>query len=244
MCGQGQGRLMQAFGGPFQIIDDTELPADTRPHPQEYAAWVKQQLAGLRFGDQAILRFRRPCPTAAFSPQDTTHPDYEQIKERAGARGFEPIERGTGGRLTLFDENALGITVIAPHEAPPQHMLQRYDIISGAIALGLQNLGIDARVGELADEYCPGKYSVNAEGRIKLVGVAQRMNRRCLQMGAIVSVYRSEEACAGIAEAYRDMGLKFDPQTYGAITDFNPSLTYADVRTTLMESVGAALMQA
>jgi octanoyl-[GcvH]:protein N-octanoyltransferase len=235
---------MQPFGGPFQIIDDTELPADARPSPHDYAVWVKQQLTGLQLGDQAILRFRRPRPTAAFSPQDTTHPAYEDIKERARARGFEPIERGTGGRLTLFDENALGITIIAPHAAPHGAMIRRYEILSGAIEQGLRNLGIDARVGELPNEYCPGKYSVNAEGRIKLVGVAQRMNQRCLQMGAIVSVYRSEEACAGIAEAYRSMGLNFDPLTFGAITDLHSSLTYAGVRSALLETVTAALMQA
>jgi octanoyl-[GcvH]:protein N-octanoyltransferase len=235
---------MQIFGGPFQIIDDTELPADARPSPQDYAAWVKQLLTGLRLGDQAILRFRRPRPTAAFSPQDTTHPDYELVKQRAKARGFAPIERGTGGRLTLFDENALGITIIAPHAAPHAHMIKRYEVLSGAIALGLQKLGIDARVGELANEYCPGKYSVNAEGRIKLVGVAQRMNQRCLQMGAIVAVNRSEEACAGIAEAYRGMGLNFDSQTYGGITDLNPSITFADVRSALSDAVRTAITQA
>jgi octanoyl-[GcvH]:protein N-octanoyltransferase len=173
---QGQGALMTIFGGPFQIIDDTELPADARPHPVDYAAWVKSQLMGLRQGDQAILRFRRPRPTAAFSPQDTTHPDYDRVREQARARGFEPIERGTGGRLTLFDENALGITIIAPHAAPHANMIKRYELLSAAIANGLHLLGIDARVGELPNEYCPGKYSVNAEGRIKLVGVAQRMN--------------------------------------------------------------------
>ncbi len=232
---------MQVFGGPFQIIDDTELPADARPHPVDYATWVKDQLRGLRQGDQAILRFRRPRPTAAFSPQDTTHPDYELVKDKTRARGFEPIERGTGGRLTLFDENALGITVIAPHAVPHAHMIKRYEILSGAIARGLHRLGIDARVGELPNEYCPGKYSVNAEGRIKLVGVAQRMNLRCLQMGAIVSVKRSEEACAGIAEAYRGMGLDFDSRTYGAITDIEPSLTFADVKDALLKSVAAAL---
>ena len=234
---------MDIFGGPFQIIDDTELPAEERPHPQDYAAWVKQQLTGLRIGDQGILRFRRPRPTAAFSPQDTTHPDYEQVKEQARARGFEPIERGTGGRLTLFDEHALGITIIAPHSEPHQHILKRYEILSAAIATALQNLGIDARVGELSNEYCPGKYSVNAGGRIKLVGVAQRMNQRCLQMGAIISVTRSDWACTGIEEAYRAMGLNFDPKTYGAILDLQPSLTYADVRSALLESVSAALLQ-
>lgn len=235
---------MQIFGGPFQVIDDTELSVEERPHPLDYAAWVKQQLTGLKADDHAILRFRRPRPTAAFSPQDTTHPDYEQVRERARARGFEPIERGTGGRLTLFDENAIGITIIAPHAAPHAHMIKRYEVLSGTIAQGLQTLGIDARVGELPNEYCPGKYSVNAEGRVKLVGVAQRMNQRCLQMGAIISVSRSDEACAGIAEAYRGMGLNFDPQSYGAITDFAPQVTYAEVRSALMVAVSAAVRQA
>lgn len=69
---------------------------------------------------------------------------------------------------------------------------------------------------------------------MKLVGVAQRMNQRCLQMGAIVSVHRSDEACAGIAAAYCGMGLNFDPMTYGAITDLRSSMTFADVRSALM----------
>ena len=228
---------MDIFGGPFQIIDDTELSAEERPHPQDYATWVKQQLTGLRIGDQGILRFRRPRPTAAFSPQDTTHPDYEQVKEQARARGFEPIERGTGGRLTLFDENALGITIIAPHAEPHQHILKRYEILSAAIATALHKLGIDARVGELPNEYCPGKYSINAEGRVKLVGIAQRMNRRCIQMGAIIAVERSETACVAIAEAYSAMGLPFDPKTYGAITEFVPSKSYCDLSSFIINSV-------
>ena len=234
---------MSVFGGPFQIIDDTELSADARAHPLDYAAWVKQQLTGLRVGDDAILRFRRPRPTAAFSPQDTTHPDYLSVTESARARGFAPIERGTGGRLTMFDENALGITIIAPHAAPHKQMMKRYEILSGAIAGALRKLGIDARVGELPNEYCPGKYSVNAEGRIKLVGVAQRMNQRCLQMGAIIAVTRSDAACAGIFEAYHAMGLNFDPGTYGAVTDLQPALTYADVRSVMIATVSAALQQ-
>ena len=144
----------------------------------------------------------------------------------------------------MFDENALGITIIAPHAAPHQHMMMRYGILSAAIATGLHTLDIDARVGELPNEYCPGKFSINAEGRIKLVGVAQRMNQHCVQMGAIISVIRSVEACAGIAEAYRGMGLNFDPDTYGAITDLKPSLTYAEVKSAFMQTVTTALAQA
>lgn len=235
--------MSNPFGGPFQIIDDTELPAEARPSPTEYAAWVQHQLANLQPTDQGVLRFRRPRPTAAFSPQDTTHPDYERIKHEARASGFEPIERGTGGRLTMFDEHALAITIISPHADPHQHTIKRYEIFAGAIAVALLKLGIDARIGELPNEYCPGKFSINAEGRVKLVGIAQRMNRRCIQMGAIIAVERSDKACAAIADSYQAMDLAFDSATYGAISEFQTRVAYSQVRDSLLASISAMLQQ-
>jgi lipoate-protein ligase A len=230
--------VSEAFPGTFQLIDDTAVPG---PAPADYAAWVKEKLGSLQPGDRGILRVRRPLPTAAFSPQDTTHPDYERVKYQARANGFEPIERGTGGRLTMFDEHALAITLIWPHPEPHAHTMQRYGMFSGAIVAALVKLGIDVRVGELPNEYCPGKFSINAEGRVKLVGIAQRMNRRCVQMGAIIAVGRSEKACAAIAEAYEAMGLPFDAGTYGAIRELRLSLTYAEVCSTVTDSVIEAL---
>jgi octanoyl-[GcvH]:protein N-octanoyltransferase len=226
-----------AFPGTFQLIDDTELPTASWPESRDYAIWVQQKLASLQPGDEAILRFRRPRPTAAFSPQDTTHASYERVRQVARDRGFEPIERGTGGRLTMFDENALAITLIWPHTAPHAHTIKRYEIFSGVIAGALAKLGIDARVGELPDEYCPGKFSINAQGRIKLVGIAQRMNRTCVQMGAIIAVERSERACAAIADAYGEMALPFDPKTYGAITELVPSMSYSAARDVIRQAV-------
>ena len=233
--------MNEAFGRSFQLIDDTELPAGSRPTPGEYAAWVQHKLATMQPEDRAILRFRRPWPTAAFSPQDVAHPEYERVKALARARGFEPVERGTGGRLTMFDEHALAVAFISPHPAPHRHMMQRYEILSGIIAGALSALGIAAHVGELPNEYCPGRFSINAEGRIKLVGVAQRMNSRCFQIGAIIAVEHSAKACAGIAEAYRAMALPFDPATYGAITDLQPALTYDDVRTALVAAISGLI---
>jgi octanoyl-[GcvH]:protein N-octanoyltransferase len=233
--------LTEIFPGPFRVIDDTATSAETRPSPSDYAAWVKSTLGSLRPGDEAIIRLRSPRPTAAFSPQDTTHSDFERVKELAQARGFEPIERGTGGRLTMFDENALAVTLIWPHENPHAHTIKRYEVFSNIIADALKSLGIDARVGELPNEYCPGKYSINANGKVKLVGIAQRMNRHCVQMGAIIAVDRSEKACAAIAEAYQAMGLPFDPGTYGAITELVPSLTYEKVKGAIRQTVEAGL---
>ncbi len=238
---KGQTSLSEAFLGPFRVIDDTGQSDEARPPPTEYAAWVKEQLGSLKPGDEAILRFRRPRPTAAFSPQDTTHSDYERIKEQARSNGFEPIERGTGGRLTVFDERALAITLLMPHANPHQQTIRRYEIFSEVIVSALTRLGIDARVGEIPNEYCPGKFSINAEGRIKLVGIAQRMNRRCVQMGAIIAVERSEKACVAIADAYQAMGLPFDRSTYGAVAELVPSWSFQQVHAQCVETVSQEL---
>jgi octanoyl-[GcvH]:protein N-octanoyltransferase len=234
---------MNPFGGPFRFINDTDLPAGAQPSPTEYAAWVQQQLATLQPGDHGVIRLRRPRPTAAFSPQDTTHPDYEHIKQQARANGFEAIERGTGGRLTMFDERSVAITILSPHADPYPQMTTRYDLFAGAIAKALAQLGIDARVGELPNEYCPGKYSINAGGRVKIVGIAQRMNKRCIQMGAIIAVERSAKACTAIGEVYEAMGLPFDVATYGAIADLQPDVRYEDVCSMCVKHVGEAIAE-
>jgi octanoyl-[GcvH]:protein N-octanoyltransferase len=130
----------------------------------------------------------------------------------------------------MFDENALAITLIMPHETPHTHTIKRYDVFSNIIAGALKALGIDARVGELPNEYCPGKYSINANDKVKLVGIAQRMNRHCVQMGAIIAVNPSEKVPSAIAEAYGAMGLSFDPATYGSVTGLVPSITYEQVQ--------------
>lgn len=229
------------FAGSFQLIDDTKLEGGLEP--VAYSEWVKQTLTNLKAGNEGILRFRRPQPTAAFSSQDTSHPNYQRAKEQALANGFTPIERGTGGRLSIFDEGALALTLIAPHSNPHEHTMRRYELFAGAIVGAISNLGIDARIGELPNEYCPGKFSINAQGRFKLVGVAQRMNRRGYQMGAIIAIERSDRACSAITDAYRTMALSFDPNTYGAISDLRVGLDYHEICQALVQSIVDELLR-
>lgn len=235
--------MTTVFAGRFEIVDDTRQPAEERPAPEAYAAWVKQKLASIAADEPGVLRLRRPRPTAAFSPQDTVHSNYAVVREQARAQGFAPIERGTGGRLSIFDEGALAITLIAPHADPHRFTLQRYDMFAGAIAAALSAIGVEARIGELAGEYCPGKYSINAGGRVKLVGVAQRMNRRAFQMGAIIAVERSDNALRAIADAYAGMSLSFDPATYGAVQDVRPGLQIEKVAATVKAKLTEMLAQ-
>ena len=48
---------------------------------------------------------------------------------------------------------------------PPKRTYERFEEVAGLIADALRALGVDARVGEVPGEYCPGAYSVNARRR-------------------------------------------------------------------------------
>lgn len=241
MCRQGKIGVKGAFFGSFRVMDDTELPAASRPVPGDYEAWARTTFASLRPGDEGIVRFVRPRPTAAFSPQDTTHPDYKNVQIQTLANGFAPVERGTGGRLAIFDENALVISILAPHPNPREHVIERYQMLADVIVGALATLRIDARVGELRDEYCPGRFSINAGGCLKLAGIAQRISQKSLQIDTILSISRSVYAYAALVEAYSGLGLPFNPNTYGSLMDVQPTLNYRHFQGTLKDAVTAAL---
>lgn len=229
------------FGGPFHVRDETALPDAARPSSEDYAEWIRQTLGTMKAGDAGILRLRRPRPTAAFSPQDAAHPLYDGARELAREAGFAPIERGTGGRLSIFDEGAIGVTLLAPLHAPQETMMHRYERFAGAIATALRSLDVEARVGELPNEYCPGKFSINAAGRVKLVGIAQRMTSRGYQMGAVIAVEHSAAAREALTSVYQLMELPFDRGTYGAVRDFAPHLSHASVAQAVVREIVATV---
>lgn len=229
------------FGGPFHVSDETTLPEAARPSSEDYAEWIRQTLGTMKAGDAGILRLRRPRPTAAFSPQDAAHPIYDGARALARAAGFAPIERGTGGRLSIFDEGAIGVTLLAPLHAPQETMMRRYERFAGAIATALRALDVDVRVGELPNEYCPGRFSINAEGRVKLVGIAQRMTSRSYQMGAVIAVEHSVAAREALSSVYQLMELPFDRGTYGAVCDFAPHLSHSQVAEVVVREIVATV---
>ena len=62
-----------------------------------------------------------------------------------------------------------------PDDEPRAGIHARFERTAGRLAAALARLGVDARVGEVAGEYCPGRYSVNARGAVKLAGIGQRV---------------------------------------------------------------------
>ncbi len=185
--------------------------------PEQDCERVRQSLLDLGSGSPGVLRIYRSRPVAAFAPRDTLLKGYAESAAAINALGFAPVERRTGGQLAVYDEGALVIDLVAPHPDPRPHILDRFAGFSGAIAMALAGLGIDARVGMVPGEYCPGDYSVNASGKIKIAGVAQRINRHGYHLGAVVAVMARPVVRDAVAVAYHRLGLPFDPVTFGAI---------------------------
>lgn len=222
--------MSAAFGAAVPLFAGDAEDGTAATTPEEDMALVREALTGVNDGAPGFLRLYRPQPTAAFSPRDTTLPHYAEAASAVRALGFAPVERRAGGQLAVYDGAALVIDWVAPHDDPRIHMMERFRLFSAALAAALASFAIDARVGSLAGEYCPGDYSINGGGLIKLAGVAQRIARRGFHVGAVVSLRPSPSAGAAVAEAYGILGLPFDPRTFGAVLDLAPQATPESVR--------------
>jgi len=95
-------------------------------------------------------------------------------------------------------------------------------------------LGIDARIGEVPGEYCPGEYSVNAGGRLKLMGVGQRVIRGGAHVGGVIVVGRSARLHELLEPVYRHLALPWAPASAGSLEDVVPGIRLEEVREALL----------
>ena len=88
----------------------------------------------------------------------------------------------------------------------------------------LSGLGVDARVGEIPGEYCPGAFSVNAGGRIKIAGLGQRLISGAAHVGGVVVVQGGDRVRDVLIPVYEALGLEWDPATAGSVEDDLPGI--------------------
>jgi lipoate-protein ligase A len=166
----------------------------------------------------ATMRLHRPGAEVAFGRQDVASPGYPAAVRAARAAGFEGVERLAGGRAAVFHEGTLAIARSYPDRNPARRTYARFEETSGVIAAALGGLGIDARVGEVRGEYCPGAYSVSARGRSKLVGIGQRMIAGAAHVGVVIVVSGEDRLRAVLEPVYGALGLDWDPETAGSVS--------------------------
>jgi octanoyl-[GcvH]:protein N-octanoyltransferase len=119
-------------------------------------------------------------------------------------------------------------------------MRPRFASFSATLAEALRVLGVDARVGAVDGEYCPGEFSVNAGGRVKLAGVAQRLKRRAWMVGAELVVEDAAPVRDVLTDVYAALELPLDPATAAAVEDVAPGVTVDDVERAVVEAFGVS----
>jgi octanoyl-[GcvH]:protein N-octanoyltransferase len=162
-------------------------------------------------------RIHRPAREVAFGRQDAASPRYDAAVQAARTAGFAPVLRLAGGRAAVFHEGTIALTRAYPDPEPPRRTYERFGQVSKLIADALKDLGVDARVGEVPGEYCPGAYSVNAAGARKLSGIGQRMIRGGAHVGAVVVVSGEDLVTAPLVPVYEALELEWDPATSGSV---------------------------
>lgn len=175
------------------------------------------------------LRIARPGSIVAFGKRDVVGHGYPEAVAAARAGGFEAIERLAGGRAAVFHDQTISFAHSIPDENPRSRVSERFDLTSGLMARAFAALGIDARVGEVPGEYCPGADSVSARGQRKLMGVGQRLVSRASHVGGVVVVDGGDRVNGVLVPVYRALGLNWRPEATGAVADEVPGVTWEQV---------------
>ena len=184
------------------------------------------------------LRIHRPGRVVAFGPRDRTAPGFGTAVEAAGRRGFGTVERLAGGRAAVFHEGTIAVSWAIPDPRAREGIRPRFEALAGIVAQALRELGVDARIGEVPGEYCPGEHSVNARGRTKLMGVGQRIVDGAAHVGGVIVVEGTEPIREVLRPVYFALDIEWDPATVGSVVEEVPGLGWDVVVKALMDSFG------
>jgi lipoate-protein ligase A len=152
--------------------------------------------------------------------------------------GVDAVVRLSGGRPVAFHEGTIGISWTLPDPDGRRHIGERFEMASSLCCEALRALGVDARIGAVSGEYCPGRYSVSAAGVTKLAGLGQRIVRGGVHLGGVVVVSDEQRARSMLAAVYEPLGIGWDPATVGSIAG---ALGAPIALEAVEEAIGAAL---
>ncbi|CAM02429.1 lipoate-protein ligase A [Saccharopolyspora erythraea NRRL 2338] len=198
-------------------------------------------LRGVSRGDSgAVLRVYRPtAPVVAFSRRDSHLPGFDAAVRAARDAGFQPLVRPQGGRAVAYTEQSVVVDHVSPHPDFPAGLNERFTDYGHLWADVLREHGVDARVGAVPGEYCPGAYSVNARGVVKLVGTAQRLVRQAWLFSAVAIFDGAEVLRPLLTEIYAHLGLDFDGSSVGSVREEVPDLDLERFESAVIASYGA-----
>jgi octanoyl-[GcvH]:protein N-octanoyltransferase len=196
------------------------------------SAAILQRVAAGELPETA--RLGRPGRILTFGRRDAVSPGYGAAIEAARAAGYEAAERISGGRAAAYNGHSVNLSRAFRDPSPAGATRRRFEGMAELVRAALESLGVDARVGEVPGEYCPGAFSVNAGGRRKLAGIGQRLIKGGAHVGCVVVGADSDGLRDVLLAVYEALGIDWDPATAGSVEDEVGGVSPGDVEGALL----------
>jgi octanoyl-[GcvH]:protein N-octanoyltransferase len=165
------------------------------------------------------LRIWTPVRALALSRLDELRPGAAAASAAAERAGVEVVRRVSGGHAVVLGRGSFCAGIAEP-ATTFEGTQQRYQRLSDAIVGALAELGIEAGLGELAGEWCPGTWSIRSGG-VKLAGLAQRAIKGGAWAEAVIDLSPDPSARALLAEVYDALELPLDAATLGSVEEIS-----------------------
>jgi len=172
----------------------------------------------------ATFRIAAAGRVVAFGRRDVHASGFRRAVALTRDHGYQPIVRMPGGRAAVFHDQVISFSWTVPDADPVSHVDSRFVEAAHVIAGAIERVGVTARVGEIPGEYCPGAYSVNHAGSIKVAGIGQRLARHAAHVGGVLVVGGASRIRDVLVPVYDALGLALSPETIGAVDDVIPGL--------------------
>jgi octanoyl-[GcvH]:protein N-octanoyltransferase len=185
---------------------------------------------------ESLHVYRPTAPAVAFGRRDIRLSGFADAVAAVRRARFSPCVRAPGGRAVAYTRDALVVDHVSPDREWPSGLEGRFAEFGELWAGVLRGLGVDARVGEVPGEYCPGSHSVNARGVAKLVGTAQRMVRGAWLFSAVLVFDGADRLRSLVPEVYDALELPFDERSLGSLSEEVPGLSLDEVEEAVLNA--------
>lgn len=202
--------------------------ASVRP-PADIVVESRTLLERARLSDQETVRLFCVEECVAFGLKDVHAAGYERAREAARSAGFAPVPRVEGGRAIVASPATLGVAWTIPGADGRARIRPRFSLLAAIVADALRALGIEAEVGPVQGEYCPGDFSVGVGGRTKLAGLGQRVTAAGAHLGAFVVVDDASRLRDVLTTVNAALEIPWEPMSLGSAADHASGVTVADV---------------
>ena len=184
-----------------------------------------------------ILRAYKGTKQIAFGPSDARNAGYSSAVSFVKKKKFSAVNRLTGGHAVTFHSGTLIFGWMFHDLQARSRMHYYFDYVSNFFRSVINDFELNCFIGEIEGEYCSGKYSLNLDHKIKIAGIAQRIVNNAVYIGGFIAVDNSNLIKEMLIPIYKELGIKWNPQTTGALNDYNNSINFTSLMSKISEKI-------